>query len=98
MFYDSSSRCRGLVYYVWLWYFLIILTYFLYSPNSFRQSVASSAFKSGVIQLQGDLKSDAYKRFLSFSLDDELYVALKMKQHILKVKSRFLVYNNIMLC
>ena len=60
----------------------------LYSSHSFRRSGATFAFKSGVsselIQLQGDWKSDAYKRYLSFSLDDKLSVTLKMKQHILK--------------
>ena len=60
----------------------------LYSSHSFRRSGATFAFKSGVsselIQLQGDWKSDAYKRCLSFSLDDKLSVALKMKQHVLK--------------
>ena len=60
----------------------------LYSSHSFRRSGATFAFKSGVsselTQLQGDCKSDAYKRYLSFSLDDKLSVALKMKQHILK--------------
>ena len=29
---DSSSRCRGLVWSVWLWYFLVILTYFFKNP------------------------------------------------------------------
>ena len=28
-----SSRCRGLVCSVWLWYFLIILTYFSFQTN-----------------------------------------------------------------
>ena len=30
MLCGSSSRCRGLVCSVWLWYLLILLTYFLY--------------------------------------------------------------------
>ena len=32
MFCDSSLWCRRLICYVWLWYFLIILTFFLWSP------------------------------------------------------------------
>ena len=58
------------------------------SSHSFRRSGATFAFKSGVsselILLQRDWKSDAYKRYLSFSLDDKLSVALKTKQYILK--------------
>ena len=60
----------------------------LYSSHSFRRSGATFAFQSGVsselIQLHGDWKSDAYKRYLTFSLDDKLEVAMKMKQHILQ--------------
>ena len=32
MFCGSSSLCGGLVCSMWLWYFLIILTYFMWSP------------------------------------------------------------------
>ena len=60
----------------------------LFSTHSFRRSGASFAFQSGcsseLVQLQGDWKSDAYRRYLSFSLDDKLDVAMKMKQHILQ--------------
>lgn len=62
----------------------------LYSSHSFRRSGTSFAFQSGIsselIQLQGDWKSDAYKRYLTFSLDDKLVVAMKMKQHILQTQ------------
>ena len=59
----------------------------LYSSHSFRRSGASFAFQSGVsselIQLKGDWKSDAYRRYLTFTLEDKISVAMKMKQHIL---------------
>ena len=47
---------------------------------------ASWAFAAEVptelIQLYGDWKSDAYKRYLKFSLDDKISVAEKMTAHI----------------
>ena len=58
-------------------------TRFLFVQSKLISTVGSSQ-ESELFQLQGDWKSDAYKRYLSFCLDDELYVALKMKQHILK--------------
>ena len=43
MFFGSSSRCRGLVCSVCLWYFLIILAYFLnYTRISFHKNVGLS--------------------------------------------------------
>ena len=60
----------------------------LFSSHSFRRSGATWAFQSGVsselIQLQGDWKSDAYRHYLTFSLDDKLMVAMRIKQHILQ--------------
>ena len=62
----------------------------LYSSHSFRRSGATFAFQSGcsseLVQLQGDWKSDAYRRYLTFSLNDKLAVAMEMKQHILKTE------------
>ena len=36
----SSSRCRGVVCSVWLWYFLIILTYFQYKWNQWTKTMS----------------------------------------------------------
>lgn len=59
----------------------------LFSSHSFRRGGASWAFQSKVpadlIQWQGDWKSDAYKKYLSFSFEDKLRVADQMRQHIL---------------
>lgn len=58
-----------------------------YSTHSFRRGGATHAFKSNVpadlIQLHGDWRSDAYKKYLSFSIEDKLLVAYKMRQRIL---------------
>ena len=35
---SSPSRCRALVFSVWLWYFLIILTYFFHTNSFFKDS------------------------------------------------------------
>lgn len=37
-----------------------------------------------LIQLHGDWKSDAYKKYLALSMENKLIVAHKMKEHILK--------------
>ena len=53
----------------------------LYSSHSFRRGGCSYAFKSGVpadlIQLHGDWKSDAYRKYLSLSFEDKFIVAEK---------------------
>ena len=58
-----------------------------YSSHSFRRGGASFAFESGVsadlIQHHGDWKSDAYKRYLAFSLQDKVKVAEKMRDNII---------------
>lgn len=58
-----------------------------YSTHSFRRGGTTFAFKSKVpvdlIQLHGDWRSDAYKKYLSLTLDDKICVAEKMRQHIL---------------
>jgi hypothetical protein len=50
---------------------------------------ASWAFAAEVptelIQLYGDWRSDAYKKYLKFSLEDKISVANSMKTHILKI-------------
>lgn len=60
---------------------------YCFSTHSFRRGGCSFAFKSNcpseLIQLHGDWKSEAYKRYLSFSIEDKLLVACKMRQHIL---------------
>ena len=59
----------------------------MFSTHSFRMGGATYAFKSNIpselIQLHGDWKSDAYKKYLSFSIEDKLLVACRMRQHIL---------------
>jgi hypothetical protein len=37
-----------------------------------------------LIQLNGDWCSDAYKKYLKFSLEDKISVANSMKTHLLK--------------
>ena len=58
-----------------------------FSSHSFRRGGCSFCFKSDVpselIQLHGDRRSDAYKKYLAFSLEDKIGVAEKMKQQIL---------------
>jgi integrase len=58
-----------------------------FSTHSFRRGGATWAFQSGVaselIQLAGDWRSDAYKLYLKFTLQDKIQVSDKMRQHIL---------------
>ena len=60
----------------------------LFSSHSFRRGFASLLFKAKVpadkIQLMGDWRSDAYKKYLAFSLDDKILVAEHMKSFIIK--------------
>ena len=62
-----------------------------YSSHSFRRGGSTTSFQAGVpsdlIQFQGDWRSDAYKKYLTFSLNDKVSVAMKMKQHILEKQS-----------
>ena len=59
-----------------------------YSSHGFRRGGSTFAFKSGVpadlIQLHGDWRSDAYKKYLQFSLEDKMSVAKRMKEEILR--------------
>ena len=59
-----------------------------FSSHGFRRGGCTYAFKSGVpadlVQLHGDWHSDAYKKYLEFSLEDKMGVAERMKLQILK--------------
>ena len=57
-----------------------------YSSHSFRRGGASFAFDSNVsselIQLHGDWRSNAYKKYLEFSLEQKLLISQKMGEKI----------------
>lgn len=57
-----------------------------YTGHSFRRGGATYAFRSGVpgelIQVMGDWKSDAYKRYFDFSFDTMLSVSSRMRDSI----------------
>lgn len=57
-----------------------------YSSHSFRRGGATFAFDSSVptelIQLHGDWRSDAYKKYLEFSVEQKLLVSQKMTAKI----------------
>jgi hypothetical protein len=44
----------------------------------------SAEVPTELIQLYGDWKRNAYKKYLKFNLEDKICVANKMKMHILK--------------
>lgn len=58
-----------------------------YSTHSFRRGGTTFAFQANVpvvlIKSHGDWKSDCYQKYLSFTLEDKLLVASKMKNAIL---------------
>ncbi|XP_033729484.1 uncharacterized protein LOC117318630 [Pecten maximus] len=58
-----------------------------FSSHSFRRGGATWAFSLGIpgelIQVQGDWASDAYKTYISFSLEDRLQVCRNMRDAIL---------------
>ena len=60
-----------------------------YSSHSCRRGGATWTFSSNIpselIQLYDDWSSDAYKTYLKFSLNDEIFVAIKMEDHILDI-------------
>ena len=64
---------------------------FCYSTHSFRRGGASFAFESNVsselIQLHGDWRSDAYKTYLDFSLQQKLSVSQLMCDKISLLES-----------
>ena len=55
----------------------------LYTGHSFRRGGASHAFRSGVpgelIQVMGDWKSDAHKRYCEFNFETMLSVSVRMR-------------------
>ena len=60
-----------------------------FSSQSFRRGGSTFAFKAKVsadlIQLLGDWRSDAYKKYLALTFDDKLCVAEQMKDQILSM-------------
>ena len=60
-----------------------------FSTHSMRRGGTSYAFRSKVpvelINMHGDWKSECYQQYLSFSLEDKLLVATKMKKSILSI-------------
>ena len=58
-----------------------------FTGHSFRRGGATFAFQSGVpgelINIQGDWKSEAYQRYLDFSLSAKLHVGMCMRNAIL---------------
>ena len=63
----------------------------LYSTHSFRRGGASFAFESNVsselLQLHGDWRSDVYKKYLEFTLNQKLLVTEKMRDRILSLSN-----------
>ena len=59
-----------------------------FSTHSFRRGSVTWAFSAEVptelIQLYGDWKSDSDKKYVKINLKDNMFVANKMKTHILK--------------
>jgi hypothetical protein len=61
-----------------------------FSTHCFRRGEGGSSWvfaaevPTKLIQLYGDWCSDAYKKYLKFSLEDKISVANRMKTHILK--------------
>ncbi len=57
-----------------------------FTGHSFRRGGASCAFQAGIpgeiIQVCGDWSSDAYKRYLEFSMKNKLYIARKFASFI----------------
>ena len=57
-----------------------------FTGHSFRRGGASFAFQAGIpgelIQICGDWASDAYKRYLEFSMGDKLDLAAQMVRHL----------------
>ena len=60
--------------------------HFITTGHSFRRGGATWAFQAGIpgelIQICGDWASDAYKRYLEFSMDDKLNLAAQFVRHL----------------
>ena len=58
----------------------------LFTGHSFRRGGATWAFQAGIpgelIQICGDWASDAYKRYLEFSMGDKLHLAAQFVRHL----------------
>ena len=67
-----------------------------FSSHSFRRGFTTLLFRAMVpadkIQLMGDWRSDAYKKNLSFSLDDKIKVAKVMRHYIKRPSVKFVSY------
>ena len=63
----------------------------MYSSHSFRRGSTTLLFRAEIpadkIQLMGDWRSDAYKKYLSFTLHDKLKISKIMSYHIIKSQS-----------
>ena len=72
-----------------------------FSSHSFRRGFATLLFRAKVsadkIQLMGDWRSDAYKKYLSFSLEDKIKVAENMRSFIQK-SCQFFIMISPFLC
>jgi integrase len=59
----------------------------LFSSHSFRRGgatlLANAGIPSNMIQLMGDWKSDAYKKYIVNDLSDRLKVANKIKKFVI---------------
>lgn len=58
-----------------------------FSTHSFRRGGATLAFRANVpadqIQLLGDWRSDAYKRYLAYSFEDKVEISKMLRKHII---------------
>lgn len=65
----------------------------IFSTHSFRRGFATLLFRARIpadkIQLMGDWRSDAYKKYLTFSLEDKIKVAENMRNFIQKSSVKF---------
>ena len=92
VFRDSSGNVLSLTKDVFIETFRSVVSRFAggdisnFTGHSFRRGGASWAFQAGVpgelIQVCGDWASDAYKRYLEFSMDDKLNLAAQFVRHL----------------
>ena len=63
----------------------------IFSTHSFRRGGATLLFRAKVsadkIQLMGDWKSDAYKRYLAYTLEDKIQISKVIGQYIVENSS-----------
>ena len=57
----------------------------LYSTHSFRRGFATFAFRNNIsadeVQILGDWRSDAYKKYISLSIEDKLKIFRGLQEH-----------------